>query len=118
MTWRERIQAARERGGFTQDDVWAADHWGTCAVGEQRAAMPLVVQYKWITDNYEVPKDRALRRLGSVRSGIFGWGKGFAAAVRDNDFARAEDLLDAIEDRALQLKREASAPAADREGTR
>lgn len=34
ITWRQRIEAARSRGSFTEDDREDADLWGCCAVGE------------------------------------------------------------------------------------
>ena len=65
MTWRERIQAARERGRFGCEE---------CLVGE-------------------------LKDLGASQFAI-------RLALYRNDFDAMERCLDAIEDRALQLKRE------------
>jgi hypothetical protein len=105
MTWRERIAAARERGRFTQDEIARAGaRWETCAVGEQHAMYPTVVVMEesvlWpgtiITTG---PADHRLFRLGDTISG-------FGDAVARNDFNKADVLLDAIEDRVLQLKRE------------
>jgi hypothetical protein len=98
MTWRERIQAARERGGFTREDRHDANKWCACAVGEQRRVMPGVIpveEPKWIGQ----PVDWSLYDAGNE----------FDDAVSRNDFALAEHLLDLIEDRALALKRAAGA---------
>src|SRR5206468_3368336 len=93
MTWRERVAAARERGRFTFKDRQDARDWCTCAVGEQWHQVPSVIVY--IDD--QTPRDRALIDAGAQ----------FCAAVNFNDFADAEALLGAIEDRTLELKREA-----------
>jgi hypothetical protein len=102
MTWRERIAAARERGRFTQDDTRAGASWETCAVGEQHAMYPTVVVMAesalWLGTTIG-PADDTLFRLGDAISG-------FGDAVARNDFNKADVLLDAIEDRVLQLKRE------------
>ena len=95
MTWRERIVAARS-GGFTERDREDARTWATCAVGEQHAKMPETVIYVTIPGCSE-PADYYLE----------GFGLDFMDAVRENDPASAESLLDAIEDRVLTLKREA-----------
>ena len=96
MTWRERIAEARERGGFREYEKEDADcSWDRCAVGEiRREHRGLVV----IIDGR--PADNALWDLG----------RGFGAAVRFlNDPSVAEKFLDAIEDRALELKRASAA---------
>ena len=105
MTWRERIVAARARGRFDADDLMASRNWDTCAVGEQRAAMPDIIIYRavypsWSTA-YRAPIDPLLKDLGD--------GDHFVDAIYRNDVDEAERLLDAIEDRALVLKREARA---------
>ena len=109
MTWRERIVAARERGAFTDHDVDdARGSWLTCAIGEQHAAHPDVVVYSDETP-YGGPVDGVLRTLGGPP-----WAPlpappppcGFNEAVVLNAVDLAEDLLDQIEDRVLQLKRE------------
>lgn len=98
MTWRERIQAARERGEFTLEDFEdATGSWLTCAVGEQHALMPEIVLYG--QPSVLGPWDTKIRALGNTFTG-------FGRAVTLDDVARAEELLDAIEDRVLQLKRE------------
>lgn len=110
MSWRERIAAARARGGFSPMDKTMAANWMTCAVGEQRAMYPGVVK---VVDPlwFGAPTDDQLRVLGGGTPGgpPFSGFAGFGWAVLTNDFARAEALLDAIEDRVLVLKREAGA---------
>ena len=96
-SWRERIQAARERGCFTGEDRIMASGWMTCAVGEQHAAMPSVVVFQHPGTALAYPVDDTLEELGC--------GSGFDSAVNDDDFAKADRLLDLIEDRALELKR-------------
>lgn len=92
MPWRERIQAARERGWFTSEDDELANDFSTCAVHEARMA-------------YGLALEPCLAKLGMA----------FTCAVisqarlpmeQKERIARAENILDAIEDRALQLKRE------------
>ena len=105
MTWRERVQAARERGGFLPEDRVAAGEWLTCAVGEHHAQYPDVVIYEkhWAFPAPAlIPADFALNVLGGNGSHC-----GFSDAVGRNDFDLAEQLLDQIEDRVLCLKREA-----------
>lgn len=107
-TWRERIAEARQsrirlpnwlgsitlRGQhFTADDVWEANHWYACAVGEHREAVPLRVT---LHDGEPVPLDHDLRRMGLE----------FGVRVGRHDIDGAERLLEQIENRALQLKRE------------
>lgn len=100
MTWRERIQAALVRGKFTFQDSMDASQWMSCAVGEQHALHPEIVRYH---SDLQAPVDSILGSLGSdLGEDMYG----FARAVSRDDFDRAERLLDAIEDRALQLKRE------------
>lgn len=99
-TWRERIAEARERGKFSDHDRWLASASSTCAVGEVCAGAVGYVRY------IETALD------GEARSA--GWTLGtshsarFTSAVYGNEFDEAESLLDAIEDRALALKRSLS----------
>ena len=96
MTWRERVVRARTRGRFTAPEKRAAGHsWLTCAVGEQHRQHPDVVIYLGLDGG---PQDLNLFLLG-------GGGDGFATAVSQDDFGRADEILDQIEDRVLQLKR-------------
>ena len=93
MTWRERTQAARERGEFIQEDVRDAESWATCAVGEQHAKMPDVIVY-----TNAIPDGPADRELGDL-------GIEFSDYVGENNPVSASQTLDAIEDRADALKR-------------
>jgi hypothetical protein len=98
-SWRERVALARARGHFTEEDVTlATKSWLTCAVGEQHHALPTVVRL--------VPMDPVLEELGEAN------GRprpnrvpGFGVAVLRDDFDLADQRLDEIEDRVLQLKR-------------
>ena len=102
--WRERIQAAKQRGTFTRQDQLDAGCIGSltayrlCAVGEQaeRYGASLIFDY---------PMERVSDPI------LMGLGARFAGMVSVNDFARAECLLDQIEDRALELKRQAPVDA-------
>jgi hypothetical protein len=100
-TWRERIVEARARGRFTDEDKDDGCSWLTCAVGEQHTRMPalrlLVPCPESMVSGY-APSDNELSSLGDGKTG-------FNDAVYLDDFDRAERLLDAIEDRALELKR-------------
>jgi len=106
MTWRERIVAARERGHFTQADREEATSWTTCAVGEQHRHYPSVVLYSDCREHETTsigcgcPDDVPLLHFGDN-----GHPAGFAYAVSINDFRGAENALDQIEDRVLELKR-------------
>ena len=78
----------------------ATGSWLTCAVGEQLALYGAKAVVLQDTGYFEkLPQDWVLRTLGSTHDG------GFGDAVLRNDFDEAEHLLDAIEDRALVLKR-------------
>src|SRR5436190_24089275 len=101
-TWRERIAEARTRGRFTAEDRQAWCGPLTCLVGETinrvfgRYTPLLWCQVNW-TD------------YGTFRfSRGSGFNDGLLHALNENDFDFVESRLDAIEDRALQLKREAS----------
>jgi hypothetical protein len=91
MTWRERIQAARERGRFLRADQEAFLSTDTCLAGEV-VGMSLLETI--------LTRDAAwdeLWAIGSrVQSCLYG---------RDFDPNAVEAALEAIEDRALQLKR-------------
>ena len=99
MTWRERIQAAREQGHFTLDDHEDAcgrlNHgaYALCAVGEQADRYGTDLIFQW-PDTRRGVLDQLLRTLGGI----------FAGDVSMHDFSEAERVLDRIEDRALELK--------------
>lgn len=109
-TWRERIMDARRRGKFTKYEQNLAASWSRCAVGEQREAMPFVVVVKpecplsnLQSENRHArltagaPADSELNRLGFEFYDI---------GVCVHNFDEAERILELIEDRVLQLKRE------------
>ena len=90
-TWRERITA-----GLTRHDANDSQNWCRCAVAEQRAnGMPIQVVEPGCLD---APVDAELYQLGMA----------FDLAVKDLNANEAERLLDAIEDRALELKQAAA----------
>jgi hypothetical protein len=95
-TWRERVLAAKRRRWFTKGDLTAVAGWSTCAVGEQHAALPQVVLYEQDQDEISGPVDETLHILGND----------FSKAVVLNLFDPAMAVLEAIEDRVLELKRE------------
>ena len=96
MTWRERIAAARTAGRFSMEETRLAGCWETCAVGEQYATHDFL---GWGS------MDPILAELGDGNIGPEHMGFGYAVSA--NNFDAAENALDAIEDRVLQLKREA-----------
>ena len=105
-SWREINVEARARGYYTEEEIDAAtSSWMTCAIGEQHKLHPLVVHVTKISGR---PDDSVLFTLGNSDS-FNDWesGKyGFGSAVRDHNFDEADRLLDLIEDRVLELKRQ------------
>lgn len=99
--WRLRIEEARERDFFTQEDVRDARDWLSCACGRLDPRIP---RYKRsIHFIAGTPKDRSLR-----------WrGMDFADAVRFNEPDRAEVLLNKIEAREAELLAELTARDAE-----
>jgi hypothetical protein len=94
-TWRQRIEAAKQRRGlfvrgFLRRDIWQAGDWARCAVGEQ-------VQLGRVSA--DIIEDPYMRELGL----------GFYRAVVLSRFLgrfairRAETVLNRIEDYALEL---------------
>lgn len=96
-TWRERVAEAKVSGYFTKEDKLLANSWDTCAIGEQRELYPDVVLS--LNLNHHIPADDILYILGQVSSG-------FCFAIYRQNIKLASDLLDKIEDRVLELKRE------------
>jgi hypothetical protein len=94
-TWRERIAEARERGKFTDEDRQDAYHPCTCGVGEMETRFGLE----------DDPRVNAVfyRNTNKQWEGL---AFRFPEAIAVDDFDEADRLLDAIEDRALALKRE------------
>ena len=89
-TWRERLAEP-----ITDEIVQLAALWGTCAVGEQRALHPEVVQFICSPEAVVHPEDLTLRALGTD----------FYLYLCRRDPDAAGRMLDAIEDRVLVLKR-------------
>ena len=97
--WRERIAEARERGRFTGDDWHDAWDPERCAAGCLRGS---VIEAGVDGVTYR-------RALYADPPDTNGLAQRFPSAVGRHNFDEAERVLDAIEDRVLQLKREASA---------
>src|SRR5687768_10940983 len=100
-TWRERIAEARDRGRFTDADraAWASPM--KCLVGETVRQMwgeydsGVWCRVNWSNYSLGVPHDALQDSLQ----------EGLCDALLTNDFDFVERRLDAIEDRALELKR-------------
>ena len=102
--WHERIELARNSLGFHKADCFLAQHWVTCACGEQDSRIP--------RDGEKAPLDAQLRSLGSD----------FSAAVfrARSPFGNAEDYwpiganhkqgtrLEKVEHVLAQIERRAS----------
>lgn len=95
-SWRERIEAARAAGTFSPEDRVMIGDYVTCMVGE--AARVLGPDIHWVLSRYP---DLEVMGIGH------GWpdGRGPTHVVNGNEFDTASDMLDAIEDRVLQIKR-------------
>jgi hypothetical protein len=91
-TWRERIMEARARGTFTRDDRRLAGPFGTCMVGECQERFGVSVMSLTLEPPYQ-----SLTYAGAQ----------FFSAVNRDDFDAAERIMEAMEDHALQLKRQA-----------
>jgi len=96
-TWRERIAEARARGWFTHEDRKLSSDILTCAVGEAMARYGL-------GDSWA--NDRSGDHTTIEGAGLFQLAGIFPVEVLCNRFDDVERALDAIDDRALQLKRE------------
>ena len=96
MTWRERIIAARSRGGFTLDDVSDALDPDRCAVGELTHQGILTAK-----ETLQFYSAFGGSGLGGEFAAVIFLGSIFEGSYVD----RAEALLDQIEDQALQIKR-------------
>lgn|GEM_PF-7116915 len=71
MTWKDRIEAAKDNGSFSDEDKALARSWETCAVGENLPAV-------------KVSSD--VKRLG----------EDFNGAVQQDDVRQAEHICDRI----------------------
>jgi hypothetical protein len=85
MKWKERIDAAEERGKFSKEEQELALDHGTCAVGEQGSLIPRLFDWS--------PEDRILRFLG----------ESFYAHVCFNEFIEARSTLVSIESRSKEI---------------
>lgn len=89
MTWRELLADARNTA-ISDEIVHLAGKWATCAVGEQSRLHPEVV---------------TLERFDTMDPVLHDRGSYFYAALLRKDIKNAEEYLDRIEDRVLELKR-------------
>ena len=96
MSWRERIAAARERGGFAPEDYSRIGNFNTCFVGEQHEKG--VIPKLWVEST--IPWEEW------AVSELYVEGTYAMEPVMANDFDTAEKFLDWIEDAALRYKRE------------
>lgn len=100
-SWLVRCMDAKVAGRFSNRDIWDASSWDRCAVGEHRKTYGAkVIPYMKPSTTGMVrlplyPKDKEMRTLGSE----------FYAAVRCNKPIVAMELLEQIDDRTLELKR-------------
>lgn len=93
-TWRERVMEAKERGFFTREDQETWIDISTCPAGELVRAYPELQEA-----TYSFPYNQALHGMGNeMNRYIYEWGGKY-------DVDRAWDLLDRMEDKALELKR-------------
>jgi len=92
MTWRERIHAARERGEFSAEDWGAWLKIFTCPAAECVRAYGVA--------------DQGGRYGDWWNAELHIMGNDLGALMHARDFDGAERLLDALDDRALALKRE------------
>lgn len=97
-TWRERIAEARVRGYFTDKDMGLWNSADTCFVGEQRARYDIVFNLEMTGTGPE--------SLNRTEDSHYTLQISIIKALSCNDFDEAERLLDYVEDRALELKRE------------
>ena len=111
-TWRERIAAAKRRGYWTKDDDRRYNNMGTCLAAEVTAQF-----LSWSEVRRRLRSDRA----GGAGPGLLAqdwpwsklWRLGDEASISADlmphwfhrNVARAEKILDRMEDQALQIKR-------------
>ena len=93
-SWRERIQAARERGSFSREDEDEYADRRSCLAAEVAAGYGV-----WFICDYQRASTRGWDVLWEIGDTISVWG------MSDNDFDAVEQCLNTIEDRALALKR-------------
>lgn len=88
--WRSRIDWAEQNGGFHADHKQAAERWDRCAVGEARQL-------------YGIKCIRGRAEFGPADKRLYDLGARFNTAVASNNFAWANRLLTAIEQRLAEL---------------
>ena len=95
MTWRERL-ATIPQGMQDDSAIQLAGEWSTCAVGEQCQAYPGLIRFVDVSRaEWNRPEDNVLFYLGVKLPELLSEGRARAA----------ENVLDQIEDRVLELKR-------------
>jgi len=98
VKWRNRLEKARKRGGFTTHESIMAGSWRVCAVGEAHGLNPHIVKYNEIL----APVDELLDILGGDFAGLV------SDSHLDNypqkrDFNKVETCLNRIEKRLEKL---------------
>lgn len=105
QSWLVRCMTAKTTGKFTEEDRKDAYWWNSCAVGEQRKIMGgRVIAYKRI-DWGVWPNPEKYNKLTPVDEKLKSLGNQFNNAVITQSPVLAMELLEEIEDRALELKR-------------
>jgi len=106
ISWRERC-AIGEQVGYTEYDESLASTFSTCAVHEQRNLNPQIIHYF-----LEAPLDKTLYELGvlfmhAIRKlrGTYKIYSFEASKTYYNNIPLPSIVLDRIEDRVLELKR-------------
>ncbi len=88
-SWQDRINQARKRGHFTEEDATLAGRWHSCAVGE------LIFRGKSQRDEH-----RATRLARALPYNVESAGVQFSYNVRRNDFDAVQQCYDVIRDYA------------------
>jgi len=85
MPWDKRLERARSRGYFSQQEVTIARSWNSCAIGERRA------QYQWPIETFF--REKADKRdLAHTDLGI-----AFFRAIQTNDVEKAITVYSIIQ---------------------
>ena len=87
MTWKQRINNAKKRGGFTLDSKERAEDWRLCAVGEK---------LNLTKEDRVAPEVRKVRRHPKA-SKLLQLGLDFEDAVATHDVKRAERIYEDIQ---------------------
>ena len=95
MKWRERLAKTQDGTTPNIETIGLAGSWSTCAVGEQRQMHPGLISVE-LDMPERAPKDEILKSLGNH----------FYMLISDGQIRDAEMVLDKIEDRVLELKRD------------